>query len=117
MTELEQQKPRLPAEQTTVFGIFLAPYRVVRHATLRRNAEVLRNRELDDLRFREMMVAIDRGRARKMLTAIDHRHGGIPERRLSDGCSAPLGHLLNHQDWRLVRLVVTGPDHPQRPRA
>ena len=86
MTELEQQKPRLPAEQTTVFGIFLAPYRVVRHATLRRNAEVLRNRELDDLRFREMMVAIDRGHARKMLTAIDHGHSGIPERRHNEHC-------------------------------
>jgi len=85
MTELEQQKPRLPAEQTTVFGIFLAPYRVV-HATLRRNPEVLRNRELDDLRFREMMVAIDRGHARKMLTAIDHGRGGIPERRHNEHC-------------------------------
>ena len=86
MTELEQQKPRLPAEQTTVFGIFLAPYRFVRHATLRRNAEVLRNRELDDLRFREMMVAIDRGRARKMLTAIDQGGAGVPERRHRQHC-------------------------------
>jgi hypothetical protein len=86
MTELEQEEPRLPAEQTTVFGIFLAPYRVLRRGARRRTAEILRNRELHNLRFREMMVAIDRGGARKMLTAIDDGHGGIPERRHNEHC-------------------------------
>jgi len=46
MTDLYSQILGFPPEQTTVFGIFLAPTASFRHCNSETDAEVLRNREL-----------------------------------------------------------------------